>query len=90
MKIKAFKVEEWMNAYEVEAKYNIAETCVDSVSVDELFEPERPRCSIMILISIPIPSASGCMTKPGHLSHRANVLKSRIACASVMPVTSRS
>ena len=38
MKIKAFKVEEWMNAYEVGAKYNIAETCVDSVSVDELFE----------------------------------------------------
>ena len=38
MKIKPFKVEEWMNAYEVGAKYNIAETCVDSVSVDELFE----------------------------------------------------
>lgn len=38
MKIKAFKVEEWMNAYETGAKYNIAETCVDSVSVDELFE----------------------------------------------------
>ncbi len=38
MKIKPFKVEEWMNAYEVGAKYNIAETCVNSVSVDELFE----------------------------------------------------
>ncbi|MBE6971513.1 MAG: aminotransferase [Ruminococcaceae bacterium] len=37
MKIKAFAVEEWMNEYEVNARYNIAETCVDSVSVDELF-----------------------------------------------------
>ena len=38
MKIKPFKVEEWMNEYETSAKYNIAETCVDSVSLDELFE----------------------------------------------------
>ena len=37
MKIKPFAVEEWMNAYEEGARFNIAETCVDSVSVDELF-----------------------------------------------------
>ena len=37
MKIKTFAVEDWMNRYEVGAKYNIAETCVDSVSADELF-----------------------------------------------------
>ena len=37
MKIKPFAVEEWMNAYEGGARYNIAETCVDSVSLDELF-----------------------------------------------------
>lgn len=37
MIIKPFQVEEWMNAYEVGARYNIAETCVDSVSLDELF-----------------------------------------------------
>ena len=37
MKIKAFAVEEWMNAYETGAKYNIAETCVNSVSLNELF-----------------------------------------------------
>lgn len=37
MKIKPFKVEEWMNAYETGARYNIAETCVDSVSPEELF-----------------------------------------------------
>ena len=38
MKIRPFLVEEWMNEYEVGAKYNIAETCVNSISVDELFE----------------------------------------------------
>ncbi|MBS4191899.1 aminotransferase [Bacillus sp. FJAT-49705] len=36
MEIKPFKVEEWMNAYEMEAVYNIAETCVDSITVNEL------------------------------------------------------
>ena len=36
MNIKPFAVEEWMNEYEVGALYNIAETCVDSVSLDEL------------------------------------------------------
>ena len=38
MYIKPFAVEEWMNAWEVGAKYNIAETCVDSISMNELFE----------------------------------------------------
>ncbi len=37
MNIKPFQVEQWMNEYEVGAKYNIAETCVDSISLDELF-----------------------------------------------------
>ncbi|MBM7609808.1 aspartate/methionine/tyrosine aminotransferase [Lysinibacillus composti] len=36
MKINTFKIEHWMNLYEIEAVYNIAETCVDSITVDEL------------------------------------------------------
>ncbi|WP_103106678.1 aminotransferase [Brevibacillus reuszeri] len=44
MRIAPFKVEEWMNEYELEAVYNIAETCVDSLTVEELIrlsaEPE--------------------------------------------------
>ena len=36
MEIKAFEVEEWMNKYEDDAKYNIAETCVESLKVGEL------------------------------------------------------
>lgn len=38
MIIKPFKVEEWMNKYEVGAKYNIAETCVDSITLEELWQ----------------------------------------------------
>ena len=37
MYIKPFAVEEWMNEYEVGARFNIAETCVDSVSLDQMF-----------------------------------------------------
>ena len=38
VKIQPFAVEEWMNAYETRCRYNIAETCVDSISLDQLFE----------------------------------------------------
>jgi aspartate/methionine/tyrosine aminotransferase len=36
MKIREFGVEIWMNAYENDAKFNLAETCVDSITVAEL------------------------------------------------------
>lgn len=38
MKIDKFKVEEWFNNYEKDAVYDLADTCVESLSVDELFE----------------------------------------------------
>ncbi|AOV08000.1 aminotransferase [Sporosarcina ureilytica] len=36
MKIKQFAIEEWMNEYEDDAVYNLAETCVDSLTMEEL------------------------------------------------------
>lgn len=36
MKIKTFKVEQWMDEYENDAIYNLAETCVDSMTLREL------------------------------------------------------
>lgn len=36
MDIAAFEVEEWMNRYEHGARHNIAETCVDSLTLGEL------------------------------------------------------
>jgi len=38
VEIKAFEVEEWMNRYEDDATYNIAETCVESLKVGELLD----------------------------------------------------
>lgn len=36
MNIREFGVEIWMNAYENDAKYNLAETCVESITIAEL------------------------------------------------------
>lgn len=36
MDINLFAVEDWMNKYEMSATYNIAETCVDSFTIEEL------------------------------------------------------
>lgn len=36
MRIATFEVEAWMNRYEHEARFNIAETCVDSLTLAEL------------------------------------------------------
>lgn len=38
MKIDKFKVEEWFNKYEKDAVYDLADTCVESLSVDELLK----------------------------------------------------
>lgn len=38
MKIDKFKVEKWFNEYEKDAVYDLADTCVESLSIDELLE----------------------------------------------------
>ena len=38
MKIDNFKVEEWFNLYEKSALYDLADTCVESLSIKELLE----------------------------------------------------
>ena len=38
MRIEPFFVEQWMNAHETTATWNIAETCVHSLTLDELLE----------------------------------------------------
>lgn len=36
MKIEKFKVENWMNTFENDAVYNLGETCIDSMTLNEL------------------------------------------------------
>ena len=38
MEIMDFEVEQWMNLWETKCTYNVAETCVYSLSLDQLFE----------------------------------------------------
>ncbi len=38
MRIKDFKVEQWMNEWETKCRYNVAETCTYSVTLDQLFD----------------------------------------------------
>ncbi|MDR4534184.1 aminotransferase [Glutamicibacter sp. PS] len=47
MEIEDFGVEIWMNAYENNCTYNLAETCVDSLTVGELLDLAGERESIL-------------------------------------------
>ena len=38
MHIEPFKVEIWMNEWENHCTYNLAETCVASITIDELLQ----------------------------------------------------
>ncbi len=47
MKIQPFAVEQWMNAYETRCRYNLAETCVESLTLDQLLGLAGKRASIL-------------------------------------------
>jgi len=47
MKIKEFGVEIWMNAYETQCRYNLAETCVESITLGQLLDFAGKRESIL-------------------------------------------
>ncbi len=38
MQIAPFGVEQWMNKYETRCRHNLAETCCDSITVEELLQ----------------------------------------------------
>lgn len=47
MKIKEFGVEIWMNAYETKCEYNLAETCVESLTIEQLLNMAGKKESIL-------------------------------------------
>ena len=47
MEIKPFGVEMWMDAYETKCAFNLAETCVESITLGELFELAGVSAQIM-------------------------------------------
>ena len=51
MDIKTFGVEMWMNEFENHCELNLAETCVDSISLGELIDEAASTTSRRALIS---------------------------------------
>jgi aspartate/methionine/tyrosine aminotransferase len=47
MQIKPFGVEMWMNAFETRCELNLAETCVDSITLGELLDMAGKRASVL-------------------------------------------
>jgi aspartate/methionine/tyrosine aminotransferase len=47
MRIREFGLEIWMNRYEAKCTYNLAETCVESLTLDELLEIAGKRETIL-------------------------------------------
>ncbi len=47
MKIKEFGVEMWMNEFETKCDFNLAETCVESLTIEELLDISGKRDSIL-------------------------------------------
>jgi len=53
MQITPFAVEQWMNAHETECRYNLAETCVASLSIAELLDVVgRPASTLAELLPL--------------------------------------
>jgi len=46
MQMESFDVEHWMDLYETKCKYNLAETCVDSISLEQLINLTHPKENI--------------------------------------------
>jgi aspartate/methionine/tyrosine aminotransferase len=51
MKIKPFGVEQWMNEWETRCAFNLAETCVESITFGELLELSGKRETILAELS---------------------------------------
>ena len=47
MKIAPFAVEQWMNAHETKCRFNLAETCVESLTIAELLDMAGRRATVL-------------------------------------------
>jgi aspartate/methionine/tyrosine aminotransferase len=47
MKIAPFAVEQWMNAHETKCRFNLAETCVESLTIAELLDMAGQRAAVL-------------------------------------------
>lgn len=76
MKIREFGVEIWMNAYENECKYNLAETCVESLTIEQLLEMAGKKDSILAEL-LPLKMTYGAIEGSDRLRNNVAALYSR-------------
>ena len=72
MKIKEFGVERWMDLYENECQYNLAETCVESLTVEQLLEMAGKKETVLAEL-LPKKLTYGAIEGSAHL--KGNVAK---------------
>ena len=67
MKIRPFAVEQWMNAHESACRYNLAETCVESLTIAELLDLAQQKDSILEEL-LPLKMTYGAIEGSGSMS----------------------
>ncbi|XP_050340709.1 capreomycidine synthase-like [Bactrocera neohumeralis] len=67
MKIDAFDVERWMDRYELQAKYNLGETCVASITIEELLEIAGKSKESLLAELLPMRMTYGAIKGSSHL-----------------------
>jgi aspartate/methionine/tyrosine aminotransferase len=83
MKIQPFAVEQWMNAYETRCRYNLAETCVESLTFDQLLGLAGKRESILGEL-LPLKLTYGAIEGSGRLRAAVAALYSASSPRDVM------
>jgi len=76
MKIKEFGVEVWMNEYENDCIYNLAETCVESLTFEQLLEIAGKKETILDEL-LPIKLAYGAIEGSDRLRDQVSTLYSK-------------
>jgi len=76
MKIKEFGVEIWMNAYETKCAYNLAETCVESLTLEQLLEMAGKKDSILAEL-LPMKLTYGAIEGSDRLRNNVAALDTR-------------
>lgn len=73
MKIEAFGVERWMDLYELQAKYNLAETCVAPITIEELLALAGKTKEEVMAALLPMRMTYGAIRGSSYL--RSNIAK---------------
>jgi aspartate/methionine/tyrosine aminotransferase len=83
MKITPFAVEQWMNEFETKCRYNLAETCVASLTIDELLGMTGERENFLAAL-MPLKMTYGAIEGSDRLRTAIARLYDRQATANVL------